>query len=145
LVHGEVWRKTYKLINVKQYRAEVRGVHYFASKALSEASTPAVLKKLLTSYIKSTKNMDSIDFDVAVATRYSFSEFHFDSKDWKQSTCNCRAFFKDYICNHILAIGVAMDMFKLPNWANNTKIGQKNKPGRKRKAQGCLEHQPNDD
>ncbi|CAF3712454.1 unnamed protein product [Rotaria socialis] len=49
-----------------------------------------------------------------------------NGSDWKTSRCTCPAFLKNYICKHIVGMGIRLKLCKPPPAAKNVPIGAKN-------------------
>lgn len=58
--------------------------------------------------------------------------------DWKKSKCNCPAFFKNYICKHIVGMAIRLKYCKPPPAAKTVPLGEKRKRGRPAKAKSAL-------
>ena len=61
-----------------------------------------------------------------------------DQAKWKDGVCTCPAFFKDYLCKHILGLAIRRKDVKPPPAAKQIPIGQKRKRGRPIKATKAL-------
>jgi hypothetical protein len=57
---------------------------------------------------------------------------------WKTSKCNCPVFLKNYICKHVVSMGIRLKYCKPPLAAKTVPIGEKRKRGRPTKAKPAL-------
>jgi hypothetical protein len=57
---------------------------------------------------------------------------------WKTSKCNCRNYLKNYICKHVVGIGIRLKQCKPPIEVKNIQLGQKPKRGRPAKSKKAL-------
>jgi hypothetical protein len=62
--------------------------------------------------------------------------------NWKQSTCTCPIYFKQYICKHIIGICACLKLAIIPPTAKTVPLGQKRKVGRPGKLPGALARLP---
>ena len=74
---------------------------------------------------------DKLDFNGFCDFLRPFSFVVLKKKDWCQSRCTCKTFFKEYICEHIVMISLKYGGLVIPEDVN---IGQKPKRGRPAKA-----------
>ncbi|XP_048481537.1 uncharacterized protein LOC125489545 [Plutella xylostella] len=58
--------------------------------------------------------------------------------DWMQGKCNCPAFYKNYMCKHIMGLAIRLKFANPPPEAKNVPIGQKRKRGRPSKSRPAL-------
>ncbi|KAJ8713391.1 hypothetical protein PYW07_013761 [Mythimna separata] len=58
--------------------------------------------------------------------------------DWMYGKCNCPAFYKNYMCKHIIGLAIRLKLANPPPEAKNVLIGQKRKRGRPSKAKPAL-------
>ena len=58
--------------------------------------------------------------------------------EWRQGTCTCPSFLKNYICKHIIGLSIRLKYCKAPPEAKNVAIGAKRKRGRPSKAKKAL-------
>ncbi|PZC85335.1 hypothetical protein B5X24_HaOG201831 [Helicoverpa armigera] len=61
--------------------------------------------------------------------------------DWIQKLdgkCNCPAFYKNYMCKHIIGLTIGVKLANPPPEAKNLLIGQKRKRGRPSKSKPAL-------
>lgn len=58
--------------------------------------------------------------------------------NWRNVTCNCPVFLKNYICKHVVGIAIRKNLIAVPNEAKNVPIGQKRKRGRPAKSRKAL-------
>lgn len=65
--------------------------------------------------------------------------------DWTNSECECRTYFKLYMCEHIIGIALRKKLVAAPPEAKNVPLGVKRKRGRPRKAQSALVIQDEED
>ena len=57
---------------------------------------------------------------------------------WRKSKCNCPAFYKNYICKHVVGMAIRLKYCKPPPPAKTVPIGEKRKRGRPAKAKPAL-------
>ncbi len=57
---------------------------------------------------------------------------------WKTSKCNCPVFVKNYMCKHVVGMGIRLKYCKPPPAAKTIPIGEKRKRGRPSKAKPAL-------
>ena len=57
---------------------------------------------------------------------------------WRKAKCNCPAFLKNYICKHVVGMGIRLKHCKPPSAAKTVPIGEKRKRGRPAKAKMAL-------
>jgi hypothetical protein len=61
-----------------------------------------------------------------------------DGSNWNNAKCNCPAFLKNYICKHVVGLGIRLKQCRPPAAAKHVPIGQKRKRGRPAKAKKAL-------
>ncbi|CAF1379390.1 unnamed protein product [Adineta ricciae] len=90
--------------------------------------------------IDAMKKMKWYSFDHYKAK--AFNVWHvtlpLDESKWMDGRCNCPAFFKKFMCKHIVGLGIRMNYCKPPPAAKNIKIGEKRRRGRPTKAGKAL-------
>ena len=57
---------------------------------------------------------------------------------WRKAKCNCPAFLKNYICKHVVGMGIRLKHCKPPFAAKTVPIGEKRKRGRPAKVKMAL-------
>lgn len=73
---------------------------------------------------------------------YDTTFIHPISRDnWLQGTCDCRDYFKHYICKHVIGISLRLKCISPPPEAKTVPIGSKRKRGRPAKAKNALTRQ----
>lgn len=60
------------------------------------------------------------------------------ASNWLNGVCDCRAFYKEYLCEHVVGFALRMKLINAPNEAKTIPIGQKRKRGRPAKAKSAL-------
>lgn len=60
------------------------------------------------------------------------------NENWIKGTCTCPAFFKDFICKHIVGISMRLKCIDVPVEAKQIPIGSTRKRGRPSKAKRAL-------
>ena len=65
-------------------------------------------------------------------------EMSTSADEWKNATCSCPVFYKDYICKHIIGVALPVQHCKPPSAARVGKLVQKAKRGAKPKATKAL-------
>ena len=79
------------------------------------------------------ENID-LDFDSFIETCRSVHVVKFQTEQWSaKSSCSCYYFLKKYHCYHLFVIAVNKKIISIPSVFKNVPIGQKPKPGRKKK------------
>lgn len=58
--------------------------------------------------------------------------------NWLNGVCNCRTFYKEYLCEHVVGFALRLKLTNAPNEAKAIPIGQKRKRGRPAKAKSAL-------
>lgn len=58
--------------------------------------------------------------------------------NWRNSVCNCPVFMKNYICKHVVGIGIRKSLIEVPMEAKTVPIGKKRPRGRPPKARKAL-------
>lgn len=58
--------------------------------------------------------------------------------NWNEGKCDCSAFFKVYMCEHVLGISLRMKFVVAPDEAKSLPLGQKRKRGRPARAKAAL-------
>lgn len=58
--------------------------------------------------------------------------------NWLESKCDCREYFKLYMCAHIIGIAIRFKVVMPPDEAKSLPIGQNRKRGRAAKAKPAL-------
>jgi uncharacterized Zn finger protein len=61
-----------------------------------------------------------------------------DETKWIDGQCNCPAFFKKFMCKHIVGLAIRLNYCRPPPAAKNVKIGEKRRRGRPSKAKKAL-------
>ncbi|RNA00865.1 hypothetical protein BpHYR1_033902 [Brachionus plicatilis] len=57
-----------------------------------------------------------------------------DEQNWKFSSCSCRDYLKDYMCQHIIVVLLSKKSIQVPEKYLDSVIGCKPRPGRNKKA-----------
>lgn len=82
------------------------------------------------------------DFDSFKKKSFSFYDTTFNypvkRENWLQGKCDCKDYFKLYICRHIIGIAIRLKCITPPAEAKTVPIGQKRKRGRPAKAKAAL-------
>ncbi len=58
--------------------------------------------------------------------------------EWTKGICNCPNFSKEYICKHVIGIGIRLKFCKPRPAAKDIPLGEKRKRGRPRKITKAL-------
>ena len=53
-----------------------------------------------------------------------------EKEKWMEGNCTCPAFFKQYLCRHIIGMSIRLKYAKPPPAAKTVPIGEKRKRGR---------------
>ncbi|CAF1118993.1 unnamed protein product [Rotaria sordida] len=61
-----------------------------------------------------------------------------DKLKWLEGVCNCPAFFKKFMCKHVVGMAIRLNYCKPPPAAKNIKIGEKRRRGRPAKSKKAL-------
>ena len=75
-----------------------------------------------------------LNFDSLFEFTNSIRMVRLGKTNWKHSKCTCVDYFKTYICKHILVIALSQKLTVVPEKFYDSIIGNKPKPGRKKKA-----------
>lgn len=89
--------------------------------------------------LNSWRNFD--DYKDALNTVRTTFETPITAANWTTGECDCGAFFKEYICEHVIGIALRLKCITAPVEAKTIPIGQKRKRGRPAKARPALERQ----
>ncbi len=81
---------------------------------------------------------DDISFDDFVSLNNMICRVELDD-DWAKSSCTCFNFLKKYMCKHIIAVAVSLNIVQIDD--KHKIINRKTKRGRKKKAKFALEFQ----
>lgn len=85
------------------------------------------------------------DFDSFKKNSFNFFDTKFENpvkrENWLHGECDCRDYFKLYMCEHIIGIAIRLKIVKPPAEAKNVPIGQKRKRGRPAKSKPALVRQ----
>lgn len=86
------------------------------------------------------ENETAHDFDRYMNKAFSHWTLKMPSRqDWLcNAVCNCPAFYKNFICKHIVGMAIRLQYEKARLEAKNIPIGQKRKRGRPTKAKKAL-------
>jgi hypothetical protein len=61
-----------------------------------------------------------------------------DKLKWDEGVCNCPAFFKKFMCKHVIGMAIRLNHCKPPPAAKDVQIGEKRRRGRPSKAKKAL-------
>jgi hypothetical protein len=61
-----------------------------------------------------------------------------DQSKWLDGIDNCSAFFKKFMCKHVVGMAIRLNYCKPPSAAKNVPIGEKRRCGRASKAKKAL-------
>jgi hypothetical protein len=139
-IEKKIWYDVKECIIRKYPTRKIKSTYYIASYYYMNKNinpTDAQIDTDVRLY-QSLKNMNCSSFDSLVNIIKSFHKIDFVESNYLESQCSCLLFKKNYICKHILKIGVDKQIFTLPNFTNDHKLGQKIPKGRKRKVGHCL-------
>ncbi|CAF4102953.1 unnamed protein product [Adineta steineri] len=103
-------------------------------------------------YLDSARDLDSIpQTDLNGYKEQKFTTFNqlkksFDiwclevenDSNWRKSKCNCPAFLKNFICKHVVGMGIRLKHCKPPAAPKTVPIGEKRKRARPAKAKTAL-------
>ncbi len=97
------------------------------------------------------KKITNVDIDVMKKMKwYSFDQYKnkafniwcvtlpADKLKWLDGVCNCPAFFKKFMCKHVVGMGIRLNYCKPPPAAKNIPIGEKRRRGRPTKPKKAL-------
>lgn len=77
-------------------------------------------------------------FDEFKRNSFGDSKIYLNESDWKQSKCTCPAFYKQYMCEHVVGIALRLKYVTVPVEAKLCEIGTKRKRGRPAKPKETL-------
>lgn len=79
------------------------------------------------------------DFKAASQSIWIVEATSMNKNKWTDTaTSTCPVFYKKNMCKHVLIIGLKMNIIEAPSEADPTVLGNKNRPGRKKKARKAL-------
>lgn len=64
-----------------------------------------------------------------------------DNINWISGYCECKDYYKSYICEHLIGIAARLRFVNIPPEAKAIPLGQKRKRGRPAKSKKALEYQ----
>lgn len=104
-----------------------------SSKCEIENATPSYYKTLVRT------NWQTFD-EYIIHGHHQFYIVKFPQDSWKnQSLCTCPEFFKQFMCKHIIAVGVRLGKIDIPETANPVNlVATRRKPGRPKKITAAL-------
>ena len=89
-------------------------------------------------YEKQAKTRPWKSFDTYAASQNKLWKVVMAEDDWISSTCTCKAYWKKYVCKHILGLAIRLNKFNVVPEAKTVPIGEKRKRGRPAKAKKAL-------
>jgi hypothetical protein len=108
------WAKANK--NVICINNESSKVYYILARdldSISQTNLNRYKKQRLTTFNQFKKSFDIWCLEVE------------NDSDWRKSKCNCPAFLNNYICKHVVGMGIRLKHCKPPAAANTVTIGEK--------------------
>lgn len=97
---------------------------------------------------KITKSTSSVPEDINLVNIDSFEKYKGIFSKWTvkisktdalyMSVCNCPAYLKDYLCKHVIGLGIRLKLISVPSEAKVIPIGEKRKRGRPSKTKPAL-------
>lgn len=132
----QMTRNKFKAFKAKQQVSNIIVFSVPSSECPDEIATEAYYKTLAKSTWES--------FDEFVI--HGFQKFYivkFSSDSWKtESSCTCAGFFKHYMCKHVVAIGMRLNIIDAPDSSNPvTLAATKRRPGRPKNTTTALRMQ----
>lgn len=99
---------------------------------------PSTLQKQLTERDIKSFHKNRVKFDTYKQWKSRLDVVKLDRANWKNSTCTCATFQKEYICSHVIGIAALQQLFQFPDSAKTDLIGKRRKAGRPRKVKQAL-------
>ena len=85
------------------------------------------------------------DFDSLISTMNSIHIININSDDFKLTTCSCTFWHKNFICKHIVDIGLRLNKVEIPNFVMDIPLSRKRKRGAHTKTKSALHRQNDND
>ena len=127
-------------LNLKEYGSKLNVLYKEQGiiKKLGESENFILTRKnqnLITdNFVEQNFENIYLDFDTFIETCGSVHVVKFQTEQWSaKSSCSCYYFLKKYHCYHLFVIAVNKKIISIPSVFKNLPIGQKPKPGRKKK------------
>jgi len=77
-------------------------------------------------------------FDTLKQWRSRLDVVQLNEENWKDSSCSCSTFQKEYLRKHLIGIAALKGLYQFPDNAKTDLIGKRRKPGRPRKVKHAL-------
>lgn len=130
-INKELWSKAYVWAKTRKFvQTEItdNGQLYYVSEGKTEALNQAdktIYKDMNWSFDEMAKSM----FSIWVLSFLS------DETKWRESTCTCPSFFKEFTCKHVIGIALRLKIVEAPP---DVRLVEHNKKGRPAKAKKAL-------
>lgn len=95
-------------------------------------------KKLSMTDVKTIEEMRWNSFEQFKKRSFSVWFVQIPNEKWIDGICNCPAFFKQYICKHLVGLSIRLKLCKPPAAAKDVPIGMKRSRGRPKKSTKAL-------
>lgn len=127
---GYDWAKSKKnALELKEKRKKI--THYFIPNKSRDVITQEEFKK----YLKG-KTFDEFIGNTLSIWKVSFPD---GANNIKPVTCTCPDFYKNYLCKHVVGLGLRLQILKLPDFLKLAESGEKRGPGRQKRASRALQ------
>ena len=121
------WTKASK--SVKGIQEETTRIYYLPATeniSISEADLKQFKDSRYTTFKQFTKHFNIY--------KYEIENEKLEIKNWRSATCNCEGNLKNYICKHVVGMGMILKLVKPPPAAKDVPLGEKRKRGRPAKS-----------
>jgi len=98
----------------------------------------ATYQKKLTKKDITTFYQNRLKFETFELWKKRLHVVKLDEKEWRNSSCTCTKFQKEYTCKHVIGIAALNKLYKIPDSAKTDLLGSRRKPGRPRKVKHAL-------
>lgn len=98
----------------------------------------SVSDKCINSYVSYHKRFNWATFNQYVKCVSSLWCITFDEENWRNSSCTCPYYLKNFLCKHVVGIAMRLKFCDIPTYVKNIQLGQKRKRGRPSKVKASL-------
>ena len=132
------WTDAFKW-NAKSHKVVQLGEFYYTSE-----SKPKLTRQECADYLESLKTMPWSTFDEMVLKINSIFQLKVNKSSWKQTTCTCSIWQKNYKCSHMIAACCLLQLCDFNTVAMSQPIGMKRRQGRPKQTKSALIRQPSE-